>query len=371
MKITSISAIPIRMPLPRVFSGSTYSMKERCTIVTRIETDEGVVSQTFTGDNRHRQKDLIEIIHTRFAPVLQGEDPSNIERCWQKMFKLTIPNDSRRIGVALLFEAIGAIDVALWNLRGIVCNKPVYQLLGGSTDRLQPIIIGGYYEEGKDLAMLGDEIRSYRDQGFAGAKVKVGGLRPAEDVRRIEAVRKAVGEGFIILCDANQGWSRNDAVAFGRGVRDLNIRWFEEPVHWYDEILGMNFVRQHTGLPVAAGQSEFSHRGCRELIEGGAVDVINFDIRGGGVTEWMKVASMAEMYEIDMAHHEDALISMHMLAAVRLGTYPEYFPDARDPLTPHILLEQPKIENGTVRLPDKPGFGFAFDEAFIKKYRVD
>jgi L-alanine-DL-glutamate epimerase-like enolase superfamily enzyme len=108
------------------------------------------------------------------------------------------------------------------------------------------------------------------------------------------------------------------------------------------------------------------------MIEARAVDIINHDVSGGsGISDWLKVARMAELYEVKMAHHEDALISMHLLAGISLGLYPEYFSEVRDPITPNIVVDQPKIEGGKVKLWAKPGFGMEFDEEFVKKYRVD
>ena len=155
-------------------------------------------------------------------------------------------------------------------------------------------------------------------------------------------------------------------------AKDLNLFWFEEPVHWYDEIQGMKYVRQKTGIKVCAGQSEFSYRGCRELVEGEAVDILNFDVSiGGGVTEWMRVARMAETSQIMMTHHEEPLIAMHLMGSIKKGLCPEYFSEIRDPLTPILIEEAPKIEKGWVTISDAPGFGLNFNEEVVNKYRVD
>ncbi|NLI92128.1 MAG: mandelate racemase/muconate lactonizing enzyme family protein [Peptococcaceae bacterium] len=265
-----------------------------------------------------------------------------------------------------------AVDAALWDLLGKACGQPVYKLVGGYRDTVKPIIIGGYYGKGKTMESWCDEFLESKAKGFAGAKIKVGGLAPLEDAKRIHAIRKAVGDDFIIACDANQGWTRFEAVQFGLAVRELNIEWFEEPVQWRDYVPGMRFVREQTGLAVTAGQSDFFHDACREMIEARSVDIINHDVtEGSGITDWLKIAKMAELYEVKMAHHEDPLISMHLLAGISLGLYPEYFSEARDPLTPYILVDQPKIAGGQVKLWDKPGFGMEFNEEFVKKYRVD
>ncbi|GGE55588.1 mandelate racemase [Pullulanibacillus camelliae] len=368
MKIIDVIATPIRMPLPKVFNGSTYAIKERCTIITEVITDEGVNGRIFLGDNRDQQQHVVDLIHNSIKPLLLEEDPLCIERCWQKMFHLT-----RRLGNrSLICAAIASVDAALWDLLGKKSQLPVYKLVGGYSDTVKPIIIAGYYENGSDMNRLQNEFLIYKDKGFAGSKVKVGALSPKEDAERIKAIREAVGEDFIIACDANQGWTRFEAVEFGQRVKELNIEWFEEPVQWHDYIPGMKFVRERTGLPVTAGQSDFFHDGCRAMIESGAVDIINYDVsNGSGFIDWLKVARMAEFYQVKMAHHEDPLIAMHLLAGISLGLYPEYFSEERDPLTPRIVINQPTFEAGQVRVSEHPGFGLIFDEEFIQKYRVD
>ena len=196
-------------------------------------------------------------------------------------------------------QALSALDVALWDVLGRQAGLPIFRLLGAAQTRLQTIIIGGYYEEGKGTAGLIEEIQSYQEAGYAGVKFKVGGRPPAEDIERVRHVRAAIGSDFIIACDANMGYTVADAITFARGVADCNIAWFEEPVHWYDQIRGMREVRAATGIRVTAGQSEMHRWGCRDLVEGGAVDILNTDLSlAGGVTEWRRVAAHASSHRV-------------------------------------------------------------------------
>ncbi len=169
---------------------------------------------------------------------------------------------------------------------------------------------------------------------MAGCKVKVGGLSAEADAARVAACRDGVGPDWIIAVDANRGWPVAEAVKFARLIERHDIRWFEEPCHWYDDAAGMAEVRQRTTIPINAGQSEISSHGVRRLIAAGAVDIVNFDAsEAGGVTEWRRAAGMCAVHGIEMAHHEEPQIAVHMLAAVPHGTYVECFPDPeRDPL---------------------------------------
>ena len=134
-----------------------------------------------------------------------------------------------------MLEAIACVDCALWDLAGKAAQKPVRDLLGGYWERLPIISIGGYYVEGKTYADIGREMEAYRAVGMVGCKFKVGGLLPEEDARRVEAARKAAGDDFVLAVDANRGWNVEQAVEFARLIEPFNIRWFEEPCHWYDD----------------------------------------------------------------------------------------------------------------------------------------
>jgi D-arabinonate dehydratase len=211
----------------------------------------------------------------------------------------------------------------------------------------------------------------YRDQGFAGVKMKVGRVDVREDAERVHEVRKAVGERFMIACDANQAWTPEQAIDFCRLVESCHIRWLEEPCHWYDDLTGMRRVRERTGIPVTAGQSEITKYGCQALVRGGAVDILNVDVsHAGGVTEWRKIAAMAEMAGVAMAHHEEPHISQHCMGAIQLGLYPEYFSEARDPIGWNVVKNPPVFKDGCVTIPQAPGFGLELNQGFIEQYRV-
>jgi len=369
MKIDSVEAIPLEIPLKKVFSGSGYRVTSRNTVVTRIRTVGGLASAVYNGDNRSHGREIARIIEDELAPLLLGEDGGRIEMLWSKMFQLTIPNRDRK----LVMEAIACVDTALWDLLGKSLGASVARLLGGFRERLPIIAIAGYYEDGKTLADLGREMVWLREQGMAGCKVKVGGLSAEADAERVATCRDGVGPDWIIAVDANRGWPTDEAVKFARLVERYDIRWFEEPCHWYDDAFGMAEVRQRTTIPINAGQSEISAHGVRRLIAAGAVDIVNFDAsEAGGVTEWRRAAAMCAVHGIQMAHHEEPQIATHMLAAVAHGTYVECFPDPeRDPLWANFIKNRAPIEDGVIEVPTGPGFGLDLDWDLVEKYRLD
>src|SRR6059036_1079068 len=369
MRIHSVEAIPIEIPLKKNFGGSTYSVLTRCTVVTRMRTDAGLVSEVYNGDNRERGREIVRLIHETLAPRVRGMSIFEGERIWERLFALSHLSRDRKV----LLEAIACVDCALWDLRGKARGESVCALLGGSRASLPIISIGGYYMDGKTHADIGHEMEAYRRAGMAGCKFKVGGLTPEADAKRVEAARKAAGADFILAVDANRGWSADDAVRFSRLVEPLDIRWFEEPCHWYDDAALMVRVRQATRIPITAGQSEITSHGVRRLIDVGAVDLVNVDASEcGGVTEWRRAAALCAIAGLSMAHHEESQISQHLLAAVPHGTYAECFADPeRDPVWQTMWTNRPAIKDGMMDVAPGPGFGLVLDETMVRRYRAD
>ncbi len=368
MRIHSIEAIAIDIPLSRNFGGSTYAVLKRSTVVTRLRTEGGLVSEVYNGDNREHGTHIVRIIEEELAPLVKGLSIFEYERAWARLFALTHPNRDRKT----LLEAIACIDCAIWDVIGKATGRSVRELLGGYRDEVPIISIGGYYAEGKTLADIGREMEMYRDAGMAGCKFKVGGLSPEEDALRVEAARKAAGPDFVLAVDANRGWSAADAIRFARLIEPLEIRWFEEPCHWHDDAARMADVRRATRIPINAGQCEITLQGVRRLIEAGAVDLINYDVsEGGGITDWRRAAALCAVHDVSMAHHEESQVAQHLIAAVPHGTYVECFADPeRDPVWQHMWTNRPPVRNGMLKVTDGPGLGLTLDHDMIERHRV-
>lgn len=366
LTIRSIETIPIRVPLGRVYRGSQYHMTHRSTIVTRVYMDEGIVGEAYAGDEDAGLLEIDSIIRGDITPRLIGEDAMAIERCWQLARPATfnILRD-RRLGLV----ACACVDTALWDAIGKALGQPLWRLWGGYRSQLEMISIGGYYDSPVSVAEEVDELRA---RGLAGMKFKVGGLEPSEDVRRFREARDAAGEQFVLAADGNQGWTPEQAVTFARGVADCNLRWFEEPCRWHNDRRAMRDVRAICGVPICAGQSEFSGGGCRDLMVDGAIDVCNFDASwSGGPTEWRRVAGMALAFDVAMGHHEEPQVAAHLLASIPHGTYVECFHPDRDPIWWNLVANRPDPVDGVFTLPEGPGLGWTLDEDFLNHYRVD
>jgi L-alanine-DL-glutamate epimerase-like enolase superfamily enzyme len=380
MRIEHIEAIPLERRLTRTFKGGTYTIDSRFTLVTEVRCEGGAVAQVFGGDEERYQKDVARLINGPFRDIVVGRNLFEIDTLWYEMFDaadlglvnrgihtLDLANHSIRM------QAIAAVDIALWDALGKALDRPVHHLLGAGRDRVPVIAIGGYYEAGTGDDEFADELRGYQDAGLAGIKMKVGRLRPREDAERVRFARETVGPEFVIACDANQGWTADEAIAFCRAVDGLQVRWFEEPVVWYDQLHGLPRVRRMGGLPIVAGQGEISRFGCRDLMSAEAVDILNVDATiAGGITEWRRIAGMASMWNVSMAHHEEPQVAAHLLASAHDGLYVEIFPNPeRDPLWVELPESRPLIRDGYYYLPSGPGLGMPLRADVIARYRVD
>jgi D-galactarolactone cycloisomerase len=368
VKIRDVTVKTIEVPLTRVFVGSTYRVPSRCTVIVRLETDEGVVGEIYSGDERTHYREMKQLILERFKPLLVGEDPLAVERIWSKLFELT-PHIANKEAA---MQAIGAVDLAVWDLIGKSLNTPVHRLLGGCKTEI-PIIGYTYFEDGNDPGSEAEVALQQQEQGYAGTKLKVGDSVISRDTKRVEAIRNAVGSDFILACDANRAWTVDQALEFARSVADLDLAWLEEPVRWHNEVDGMSRVRNAGLVPVTAGQSEISGFGCMELMKAGAVDYLNVDASiAGGITEWKRIAAAASFHGVGMVHHEEPQVAIHLLSAIPHSYCAELFHDpVRDPVWHQMYLDHPEPKNGKISPPDRPGLGIQIDHDFVERYLVE
>ncbi|GGJ01855.1 enolase [Saccharopolyspora subtropica] len=367
LTITGIEVVGVRAPLPREFKGSYYRMTHRATLITRVRTADGITGEAYVGDEDGALAAIAAIIKREIEPKLLGEDAFATERCWQLAYPATfdILRD-RRLGLV----ALAGVDSAIWDAVGKALGMPLHRLWGGYRREVELMAIGGYY--GEPLGSIADEIAFYRERGLAGVKFKVGGATPEVDAKRVALVREAAGDDFIITVDANQGYEVAEALEFAWRVEDLDIRWFEEPVRWHNDRRSLRDVRTRCRIPIAAGQSEHSPSGCRDLMEAGAIDVCNFDASwSGGPTAWRRAAAVALAYDVEMGHHEEPHIAAHLLASQPHGTYAECFHPDRDPFWWHLIESERPLVDGKLQLSDAPGLGWRLDEDYVGRHRID
>jgi D-galactarolactone cycloisomerase len=368
LRIRSIETVPVLAPLGRVYRGSFYHMTHRATVVTRVVTEDGIVGEAYAGDEDKTLHEIDAIIRDEIAPRLVGMDAFATERCHEAAWPATfdILRD-RRLGLV----AVACVDTAIWDAVGKALNQPLYRLWGGYRDRVPMVIIGGYYD-GRAPEEFADEIHQYREMGMAGCKFKVGGMTPAEDAARVRVAREAGGDDFVLTIDANQGYTAAGALDLCQRLEGLDVRWFEEPCRWHNDKRALRDVRMRGGIPICAGQSEYTPSGCRDLMETGSIDVCNFDASWtGGPTVWRRAAAIAMAYDVEMGHHEEPQVSSHLIASQPHGTYTECFHPDRDPFWWNIIANRPELEDGYLPLPTGPGLGWELDWEYIERHRAD
>ncbi|WP_159590043.1 mandelate racemase/muconate lactonizing enzyme family protein [Hydrogenophaga sp. BPS33] len=369
VRITRIETIPLKVKLDRVAAGSTLKLTHRCTIVTRVHTDAGIVGECFNGNDDELQPAVRRLIHDELEPLLLGQPVCAIEDLWARTRRATEPflRDRR---VALRAQA--CIDSALHDAVGKLAGAPIHQLWGGAKTEVPVIALGGYYRQENDLGALADEVAELKAFGIHGMKLKLGALSPAEDALRAQAVRRAGGDHFMLACDANQGWTRPQALEFATRVKDLSLAWLEEPCHWDNDRADMAVVRAVSGIPIAAGQSELSRFGCRDLLNAGAIDICNFDASwGAGPTEWRRVAALAHAHQVHVLQHLEPQIGLMMSAGVPNGFVAEVMLPWRDPFFYQLIGNQAArpFDNGVYRLPTGPGWGMQINMDYLSSVR--
>lgn len=367
LTIKAIECTGMVVPLDRTYSGSFYRMNNRATIITRVICEEGIVGEAYAGDEDSTLSQIGSVITDEIAPKLIGRNAFNYEGCWELAYPSTYDQlRDRRIGLV----GVASVDFAIWDAIGKALGAPLWQLWGGYRDAIPVNIIGGYY--GPDKGAIREEVARWKDMGFQGCKFKIGGRTAAEDAERVRLAREEAGPDFVITIDANQGYSLQSALELCERVQEFDIRWFEEPCIWTNDRRDMRDVRAKGGIPVCAGQSEYSPAGCRDLMESGSIDVCNMDASwSGGYTNWRRMAALSQLYSVELAHHEEPQVAAHLLASQPNGTYVEVFDQDRDPIWWNLLQNRPSVEDGKMRLPTGPGLGWELDDDYVRHHRVE
>ena len=355
-KISSIDTYLVETAVKGKFSDSTRKVETIGFVVVDIATDEGLHGLGVTY-NEVGGEAVKEMIDKALAPKLLGRDPLATETLYEETFHYM-----RGVGrKGLAFCAYSPIDLALWDIKGKLLGLPLYRLLGGSRREVPIYGSGGWVSYSKDE--LVEEARGMVAQGYKHIKVKVGvngGKDLREDVRRIAAVREAVGPAIGIMLDANNAFTSATAVQLANRLREYDILFFEEPV-LADDLPGLARFRQGTDIPLATGEHEYTRYGVRDLLLNQAVDVLQVDItRSGGFTEMLKVAALAQTWNVGFAPHGMEHMHMHLVAALPNAMFLERLL-VFEPVAEIAFKNSPLPKNGMLTLPDEPGLGLTLN----------
>ena len=363
-KITDVRGECYRWTRDTPITNGLYTFAKAGINAVFIDTDEGVTGVGLghgMNDAPHVSIALLEYL----KPLLIGRDPLDIERHWRNMWR---PKLVGRRGITT--RVISGVDIALWDLKGKFANMPLYKLLGGYDNSVDTYIAGGYYEEGKGLKELAEEMARNVELGATAVKMKVGAVPINEDVERVRVVREAVGPDVRVMVDANNAYRHYQAIEFARKAEKYDVFWFEEPVE-PDDYIGQAEITRATGMPVAAGENEYTRYGFRDMINHRAADILQPDaLLLGGITEFMKVAALAQANDLDIAPHGNQHVHIHLVAAIPNGLILEYYRDTFDPMFGRIYRDELEIKDGRVYAPDRPGLGLELNRESLKEFRV-
>lgn len=376
MKVTDVRMEIYRWPRRTPIRNGRYIYPTNGLDVIKIDTDEGVSGIGFCGSVQETLSDLGDVslsavrgvgrsILEHLKQYVIGQDPFDTERIWDEMWQ---PKLVGRRGITT--RVISGIDIGLWDIRSKVAGRPLYKMLGGFTDEIPVYVAGGYYEEGKGLEDLAVEMRSAVAMGTNAVKMKIGGARIREDVERIKVVRETIGPDVKLMVDANCAYKFYEAIEIARKIERYDIFWLEEPVN-PDDYEGHRLISRATSIPVATGENEYTRYGFRDLIQNRCAAIIQPDAMiMGGVTEFMKVAAIAQAHDLPIAPHGMQEVHVHLVTAISNGLTLEYYGGATDPMWGQMFKEPLLIEDGIVRPPDVAGLGIELNDEALKPYRV-
>jgi len=368
VKIQHVDTIVTKIDLTFPVRIATKTLTHRYYIICSITTDQGVSGWGYCWG----VPSVAHVIRDDLTPLLVGEDPFKTEFLWKKMYAALSVWGRRGISA----RALGAVDIALWDLKGKACGLPIHEIIGGYRTSVPAYYSGGYYPvrfetDREFIGYIDDEFGRYREKGFKAFKMKIGGGSTALDLARATKAREVIGPDSDLMLDANNAWSPEQAIDMARRYEHLDIKWFEEPVA-VDDIHGLARVKEKVSMPVAAGENHATRWDFKEMIEKKAVDIIQGDpTLMGGITEWLKLAGLACSFGITLCPHWTHDVNVQVGAASPLVEILEYFDLEEDIFNFGRLLQNPvKAKNGEISPPEGSGHGLVLDEKAVSRHRI-
>jgi L-alanine-DL-glutamate epimerase-like enolase superfamily enzyme len=344
---------------------SGYGREEQREFVfCEVETDEGVTGVSLTGHFLARS--VVAALEHHFLPVVRDMDPREVEAVHQRIWRKLNP----RTMTGVVSSTLSLLDIALWDIQGKCEQRSVASLLGGARTTVPTYVTFGFPQYDRD--QLAEAAKLQLDLGFTAMKLVVGvdsgGWR--EDAERVRVVRETVGDSVDVMIDANYLFTPVEAKMLCRAIEQYNITWFEEPLHQNDA-RALADLRAHTTIPLAAGQMEGHRWRLRELVDQGAVDILQPNVcYCGGFTEARKAAHLAQIYNLPVAHGGGwPLFNLHLLAGMLNGWILEW----------HLGMVQvgellfpgaPAPSGGSITVSDRPGLGLVLDRDALRETEV-
>jgi L-alanine-DL-glutamate epimerase-like enolase superfamily enzyme len=349
--IDAVRLRQVNLPPKVVRTDAIQSFVTQETVLLTLHCSDGIEATGYAYTIGTGGSSIVALLRDHLVPRLLGRNPVHIEAIWKDLFFHT---HATAVG-AITSLALACVDTALWDWRARSQQLPLWQLLGGAQTRV-PVYTteGGWLHLG--TGELVEQTLAAQAQGFQGAKIKIGRPHVSEDVARLSAVRAAVGPAFDIMTDANQGFNRPEVVRRAAAFVPFDLAWLEEPLP-AEDVAGHRQLREHTTIPVAVGESMYHLSQFREYLEQGACSIVQPDVaRIGGITPWLKVAHLAEAFDVPVCPHFLMELHVSLCAGVPNAAWVEYIPQLDDITTSRI-----RVEGGYAYPPAEPGLGIAWD----------
>lgn len=357
--IASLDASHFRIPLDTPASDSTHGVMTHFELITvRVRDADGEEGVGYTYTTGHNGGAIHHILARELPEIVSGQDADRIEALWQSVWWAL--HYGGRGGPSVL--ALSAFDMALWDLKAGRARLPLWKLLGGNDPHV-PCYAGGI-----DLDLSVKQLLKQTDgnlkKGFRAIKTKVGRTSVKEDVERVRAMRKHLGDGFPLMVDANMKWSADEAIRRARALADCDLVWLEEPTI-PDDVAGHVRIASQGGLPIATGENMRTLWEFQQMISAGGVSYPEPDVTNcGGPSVFMKVAHLAEAFNLPVTSHGAHDVTVHLLAACPNRSYLETHGFGIN----DYIAEPMRIIDGSAVAPDRPGHGLAFDWKRLGKH---
>jgi len=330
------------------------------TPIVRVHDRDGASGTGYSYTIGTGGSSVMALLRDHLAPRLIGRDADEIEAIWRDLLFAT---HATSVG-AITALALAAIDTALWDLACVRAKLPLSRYAGGAKSSLPLYTTEGGWLHIETPALVEDALRAKAD-GFGGSKIKIGRPHVAEDFARLSAVRNAVGPAWDIMTDANQGFSLPEAIRRARVLEALDIAWFEEPLPADDVAAHVDLARR-TSVPIAVGESLYSLSQFKDYLQAGACSIVQVDVaRIGGITPWLKVAHIAEAFNVPVCPHFLMELHVALCCAVPNSRWVEYIPQLDD-----LTLAPTDIRAGRAYASTKPGLGIEWDWAAIQRMQL-
>ena len=363
MKITHLRSQIVRLPaVEPLADGPAVAGATHDFVILQMGTDAGVegVGVTFFG---YALTGAVKAAVDALGALTIGMDPLDIEAITAKLHAAAAASGPG--GIFTL--AISAIDIALWDIKGKAFNVSVAQLAGGHRTQAPTYASGALMRQFSLDTVVRSSARLV-EKGFRQMKMQLalpGHTTPAIEIERTRLIRASIGPDVDLMCDINQRWDVRQAIAIGSRIEEYHLFWLEDVVA-HDDYAGQARVADALATPLAAGEYVYGLAPFRHMLEARSADIVMIDVlRAGGITQWLKIAAMAQAFNLPVVSHLLPEIHVHLIAAIPNGLTVEYMPWSCGLFE---MVPVPAI--GALEVPQRPGLGLAFDRDVLKRYGV-